>query len=465
MRISVLALTLSTLLSVFGYAQNIACAESIKSEYIYSPSKMQDRVDGNLIDAYNYVLGREATHHLNDTRTETEKLLETRKFKSWFDFRNRNADYFKNDIQLKPALVKHVNTHQEGLVAKLMMIRQAKFTVDLTYYIFKNDDSGYALLNELKEALKRGVSVRFMVDSLGSINIKSPTHPELKALVDYARKNAGFMKNRQGLTTNTRAQVEVVSFRSINPAQLIEGAARKIFREAVNGVFKLMGKTDSVETVYINPNRRTHDKILITDQNFPELAVAIIGGRNISNSYYGIPKVDDSTYSDLEIIVKNDPQYVKDMKDSSITTNIADLVEQLYFHSGNRVINAGVLRSLFGFNGQYKKMEEAALMVNKSTEETQKALGEDASKANYGVRYLNEGFHRGAVDLTYTIDNVLKSIDRHELDPLKQNTDSKKFNINNISIQFEKYLAAEESHTILVSPYLWLSPEQISKFG
>lgn len=464
MHTSILILTLSTLLSVVGFVENIAYAQAVHyQELIYSASKMQDRTDGNVLDTFNYLLGREATHHLLDARTETQKLLETRQFKSWFDFRNRNQDYFKSDIALKPALVKHVSTHQEGLLAKLMMIRQAQFTVDLTYYIFKDDESGYALLNELKEALRRGVSVRFMIDSLGSINIKSPTHPELKALIDFARKNAGYMKNRKGQITNTKAQVEIVSFRSINPVQLVQGVARKLFRESVNTAFRFMGKADRVETVYINPNRRSHDKILITDQNFPELSIAIIGGRNISNNYYGIPKVDDSTYSDLEVIVKNDPQYVKDMNDNSITTNIADLYEQLYFHSGNRVINAGILRTLLGFNGQYKKMEEAALMINKSTEETQKLLGEDATKSNYGVRYLNEGFHSGAVDLTFTIDNVLRSIDRHKLDPLIQNQD-KKFNINNISIQFEKYLAAEESHIILVSPYLWLSPQQVAKF-
>lgn len=456
MRLLSLILTVSLILPIASYAN--------PNGYKVHHSNMESRRDGNIRATLNYLFGRPSTKEEVDKRSEMEKILDTRQFKTWFDFKNRTSDYFKLDINVKPALVKHVNTSQEALLVKLMMIRQAKYTVDLTYYIFHADTSGYVLLNELKEAIRRGISVRFMIDSLGSLSLKAPTHPELKALVEFARKSAGYMKDRHSRVTNHKARVEVISFRSVNPIQITKGIGRKFFRKIVNYSLKLMGKEDRVETVYINPNRRSHDKILIIDQNFPELATAIVGGRNIANEYYGIPKGDESNFIDLEVIVKNDPAALKALGRDAITTNIADLYEQLYFHSGNRLITAGLLRRFLGFHKQFNKMEQASRDVSRYTVETQKVLGEDVSSPDFGKKYLSEGFMSGKVDMAYTIDNALRSIDQDQLEPEAQSLDSNKFNLNHISFQFEKYMAQEEKHIILVSPYLWLEPTQIQKF-
>jgi phosphatidylserine/phosphatidylglycerophosphate/cardiolipin synthase-like enzyme len=179
-------------------------------------------------------------------------LNESRKFKTWFQLKNESYSKFRQDLGIKPALVKHVEDPQEGLLAKLMMIRQAQYTLDLTYYIFKNDNSGYALLNELKSAVKRGVNIRFMVDSLGSINLRHPTHSELKALIDYANENAGFMKNPEtGLSTNVKANVEVVIFRSANPLHLGLNTVRKIYRQLWIYMNEKLKTNFDIETVYI----------------------------------------------------------------------------------------------------------------------------------------------------------------------------------------------------------------------
>ena len=57
-----------------------------------------------------------------------------------------------------------------SLAAKLWLIENAEHTVDVMYYIFKRDTVGYAVLGALCNAVKRGVDVRIMVDSLGSIH-------------------------------------------------------------------------------------------------------------------------------------------------------------------------------------------------------------------------------------------------------------------------------------------------------
>lgn len=239
MSILKIVLSVTFLFPFLGYATP-TCAEQLGG-YTYHHSTMPDRRDGNIRDTLSYLFGKPQTKEEVDNRSELQKMMGAREFKTWFDFKNRTKDFFEKEIGLKPALVKHVETHQEGLLAKLMMIRQARFTVDLTYYIFTSDTTGYTLLNELKEALRRGVSVRFMVDSLGSINPKSPTHPELKALQDFARHNAGFMKDRFGNVTDQKAQVQILSFRSVNPVQIMQGFGRKIFRLAVNRILALMG--------------------------------------------------------------------------------------------------------------------------------------------------------------------------------------------------------------------------------
>ena len=78
-----------------------------------------------------------------------------------------------------------------SLAAKIWLIDNAQFTVDAAYYIFKRDMVGYAFLGALCDAVKRGVDVRLMVDSLGSIDM---VHSELKALENCAI-DAGFVRN------------------------------------------------------------------------------------------------------------------------------------------------------------------------------------------------------------------------------------------------------------------------------
>ena len=339
--------------SVTAYSQNAMCRN------LFDTQSIQNSAD------------------TNPDVVDIQALVKSRMFTTWFKGTATDLKQLRTDLDLKPALVKHVQNPQDGFLAKVMMIRQAKHTIDLTYYIFTPDRTGYAILSELKDAIKRGVSVRIMIDSLGSLNPKALTHPELKALVAYADKNAGYMVDQNGNSTNQKASVQAIVFRSVNPLQLATGAVRKVAREIYKKFLSLSGKEATVETVFINPNRRSHDKILITDQNFPRISVAIIGGRNISDHYYGIPEVDASTFKDLEVIVKNDPDFLNISGDQAgITTNIGELYNQLFFHSANRLINVSYLRKLLGFDSQFAKMENAAADSEKLTEKFVVALNE-----------------------------------------------------------------------------------------
>ena len=158
-----------------------------------------------------------------------------------------------------------------SLAAKIWMIENAKHTIDATYYIFKRDLIGEAMLGALCNAVQRGVDIRFMVDSVGSIE---STHSGLKALETCAA-DAGFMRNAQGQLTTKKARIQVVVF-------------------------------NAVSNVFVKLNRRSHDKLMVVDGKFPDRAMVMTGGRNVSLSYYGInadgtPNPD--TYMDAEILL------------------------------------------------------------------------------------------------------------------------------------------------------------------
>jgi len=162
-----------------------------------------------------------------------------------------------------------------SLAAKIWLVDNAVHTVDAVYYIFSRDLVGYAFLGALCEAVERGVDVRVMVDSLGSYH---PTHSELKGLNNCAI-NGGFARNAAGQITTRKARVQTTVF----------------------------GATSIPGT---NINRRSHDKLLVTDGAFPDRAWVMTGGRNISLSYYGLKKdgsKDPNAYKDLEILLRAPP--------------------------------------------------------------------------------------------------------------------------------------------------------------
>jgi len=179
-------------------------------------------------------------------------------------------------IPIQGAQAKFFGPSQEdglrSLAAKIWMIDHAEHTIDAAYYIFSRDLVGQAVLGALCNAVERGVDVRLMVDSAGSWHL---THPYLKALVNCTER-AGFMINANGQVTNKRARAQVIIFNALSE------------------------KSASM-------NRRSHDKMLVIDGHYPDKAIVLTGGRNVSLDYYGIQEdgsIDPTAYKDLEMLLK-----------------------------------------------------------------------------------------------------------------------------------------------------------------
>jgi putative cardiolipin synthase len=120
------------------------------------------------------------------------------------------------EIPIRGARGKILGPDDEGaidsLAAKLWLIENAEHTIDFGYYIFAPDLVGYALIAAICDAVKRGVDVRFMMDSAGSSKASRTTLAALQS----CEGQAGFIKTENGQTSTRKARVQVMIFNAIS---------------------------------------------------------------------------------------------------------------------------------------------------------------------------------------------------------------------------------------------------------
>ncbi len=145
-----------------------------------------------------------------------------------------------------------VNEGTEAFVVRMQSARLAARSLDVQTYIWHTDLTGIYLAQQLLESADRGVRVRLLVDDL-----------------DARAKNDGFA----ALAAHPNIDV-----RMFNPFVTRSGTLRKAGEGATN--FKRI-------------NRRMHNKSWIADNR-----VAIVGGRNIGDEYFGAS--DEVNFIDLD---------------------------------------------------------------------------------------------------------------------------------------------------------------------
>lgn len=139
----------------------------------------------------------------------------------------------------------------DALVARVAAIRAAERSLDVQYYIWKNDTAGRILIQRLLEAADRGVRVRLLLDDL-----------------DTAGKDFGL-----GLV-DAHPNIEI-----------------HLFNAFANRSSRLLGFLTDLDRV----NRRMHNKSLTADNQ-----LTIVGGRNVGNEYFG--GVSAAAFSDLDMV-------------------------------------------------------------------------------------------------------------------------------------------------------------------
>ncbi len=143
-----------------------------------------------------------------------------------------------------------------ALDARLALVQRAEQTIDAQYYVLADDDSGVQFLRALRDAARRGVRVRLLVDDFHA----GAVQPLLAGLAAYAH-----------------AEV-----RLYNPLPARHGSPLK----------RLIGSLHELERI----NHRMHNKLLIADNAF-----AIAGGRNIGDEYF--MRSAAANFIDLDVLV------------------------------------------------------------------------------------------------------------------------------------------------------------------
>lgn len=149
-----------------------------------------------------------------------------------------------------------LNAGVDGLAARIQMIRSAERTLDLQYYIFRADDSGARVAEELRHAADRGVRVRLLVDDGDTT-----------------------WGDERILRLDGYPNIQVRVFNPFN----------------YRGHNRLWRNLDFI----LHKSRldyRMHNKLLVSDA-----AIALLGGRNVGNQYFQIDPA--SQFADDDIFV------------------------------------------------------------------------------------------------------------------------------------------------------------------
>ncbi len=143
---------------------------------------------------------------------------------------------------VSPSHVVSLHSPTEGLLARLALIDAAESTLDLQYYLWDSDASGYLMLSRILEAADRGVRVRLLVDDL--------------KLRRRTRRIAS-------LCLHPNLEIRVFnpwSRRSSAVSQGLEFVRR-----------------------FASLDRRMHNKLLVADGKR-----VVFGGRNVADEHYGL---------------------------------------------------------------------------------------------------------------------------------------------------------------------------------
>ncbi len=139
----------------------------------------------------------------------------------------------------------------DAFAARVLLVHAAERTLDVQYYIWRDDITGTLLLDALRQAAERGVRVRLLLDDNGVSGLDATL-----------------------LELDRHPRIEV---RLFNPFV--------VRRPKAIGFLHDFGRL----------NRRMHNKALIADNQ-----AAIMGGRNVGDEYFGA--TDDILFADLDVL-------------------------------------------------------------------------------------------------------------------------------------------------------------------
>jgi putative cardiolipin synthase len=144
-----------------------------------------------------------------------------------------------------------LDSNAESLRQRLMLIDEARYSLDIKYFLWYDDDCGELVFKRAMDAAKRGVRVRLIADDVLLLS-----EDENIAVID-AHPNVEARLFNPWRQYSSRPNVKV---------------------------------TQTLERF----NYRMHNKLIVADNR-----IAILGGRNLGNEYFGL----NSTFNFLDLDV------------------------------------------------------------------------------------------------------------------------------------------------------------------
>ncbi|HSH89721.1 MAG TPA: phospholipase D family protein [Ramlibacter sp.] len=151
--------------------------------------------------------------------------------------------------------------------SRLALIESAQRSLDLQYYAIHADESTELLLQKIREASRRGVRVRILLDDFNSVG-----------------------KDAQVLRLAFEPNIQI-----------------RLFNPLPGSRSSLMGRVFTSLKDLPNLQKRMHNKLFIADN-----AMGITGGRNLGDAYFGTD--DKSNFVDLDVLAVG--RVVRDMSAS-----------------------------------------------------------------------------------------------------------------------------------------------------
>lgn len=148
-----------------------------------------------------------------------------------------------------------VNSAELAFTSRMALIDAAQKTLDIQYYAIHADETTDRMFDALRAAAARGVRIRILLDDFNTVG-----------------------KNAQVLKLAFEKNIEL---RLFNP---LPGGRGSLF-------FRILGSLKDVDRI----QRRMHNKIFVADN-----AVAITGGRNLGETYFG--QGESTNFIDADVL-------------------------------------------------------------------------------------------------------------------------------------------------------------------
>jgi putative cardiolipin synthase len=204
----------------------------------------------------------------------------------------------------------------EAFTARVALARFARQSLDMQYYIWDGDQTGTYLLSELIEAADRGVRVRLLLDDITSRGIVDGM---LQQLASAAR----------AATADLEDTLAEITPDDLERKDRIRSLMDEIHTGGRDLIAAALDTHPNIEVRMFNPfhsrkrggvarafqfladfsrlNRRMHNKVFAADNQ-----IAIVGGRNIADNYFGLHEKYD--FRDLDLMVRG--PVVRDVSES-----------------------------------------------------------------------------------------------------------------------------------------------------